>query len=75
LVPVREKRGGRDTRLQCEPCANRSHCQYKLRELISQRLPITELNYAFDLMLQGEVKRSVIAYESQSPHVRAERDR
>jgi S-(hydroxymethyl)glutathione dehydrogenase/alcohol dehydrogenase len=37
--------------------------QYKLRELISRRLPLTELNHAFDLMLQGEVKRSVIVYE------------
>ena len=37
--------------------------QYKLRELISRRLPLTELNHAFDLLLQGEVKRSVIVYE------------
>jgi Zn-dependent alcohol dehydrogenase len=25
-------------------------------------LPLTDLNHAFDLMLQGEVKRSVIVY-------------
>ena len=36
--------------------------QYKLDELISRRLPLAELNRAFDLMLQGEVKRSVIVY-------------
>ena len=36
--------------------------QYKLDELISRRLPLDELNRAFDLMLQGEVKRSVIVY-------------
>ena len=26
-------------------------------------LPLSELNHAFDLMKQGEVKRSVIVYE------------
>jgi len=26
-------------------------------------LPLTELNHAFDLMVRGEVKRSVIVYE------------
>jgi S-(hydroxymethyl)glutathione dehydrogenase / alcohol dehydrogenase len=36
--------------------------KYKLDELISRRLPLGELNHAFDLMLQGEVKRSVIVY-------------
>lgn len=36
--------------------------KYKLDELISRRLPLTELNEGFDLMLQGEVKRSVIVY-------------
>jgi len=36
--------------------------KYKLDELISRRLPLGELNRAFDLMLQGEVKRSVIVY-------------
>ena len=36
--------------------------QYKLDELISRRLPLSELNEGFDLMVQGEVKRSVIVY-------------
>jgi S-(hydroxymethyl)glutathione dehydrogenase / alcohol dehydrogenase len=36
--------------------------KYKLDELISRRLPLGERNRAFDLMLQGEVKRSVIVY-------------
>jgi S-(hydroxymethyl)glutathione dehydrogenase/alcohol dehydrogenase len=36
--------------------------QYKIAELISRRLPLAELNHAFDMMLQGEVKRSVIVY-------------
>jgi S-(hydroxymethyl)glutathione dehydrogenase/alcohol dehydrogenase len=36
--------------------------KYRLEEMISRRLPLTELNHAFDLMLQGEVKRSVIVY-------------
>jgi S-(hydroxymethyl)glutathione dehydrogenase/alcohol dehydrogenase len=36
--------------------------KYKLDELISRRLPLAELNEGFDLMLQGEVKRSVIVY-------------
>ena len=36
--------------------------KYRLDELISRRLPLRELNRAFDLMLQGEVKRSVIVY-------------
>jgi S-(hydroxymethyl)glutathione dehydrogenase/alcohol dehydrogenase len=36
--------------------------KYKLDELISRRLPLSELNEGFDLMLQGEVKRSVIVY-------------
>ena len=36
--------------------------KYRLNEMISRRLPLTELNHAFDLMLQGEVKRSVIVY-------------
>src|SRR5204862_4526924 len=34
--------------------------KYKLTELISRRLPLGEINHAFDLMRQGEVKRSVI---------------
>lgn len=37
--------------------------KYKLDELISRRLPLAELNQAFELMLQGDVKRSVIVYE------------
>jgi S-(hydroxymethyl)glutathione dehydrogenase/alcohol dehydrogenase len=36
--------------------------KYKLDELISRRLPLGELNEGFDLMLRGEVKRSVIVY-------------
>ncbi len=36
--------------------------KYKIQELISRRLQLTDLNHAFDLMLQGEVKRSVIVY-------------
>ena len=36
--------------------------KYKLNELISRRLPLEELNEGFDLMLQGEVKRSVVVY-------------
>jgi S-(hydroxymethyl)glutathione dehydrogenase/alcohol dehydrogenase len=36
--------------------------KYRIDELISRRLPLSELNRAFDLMLQGEVKRSVIVY-------------
>jgi S-(hydroxymethyl)glutathione dehydrogenase/alcohol dehydrogenase len=36
--------------------------KYKLDELISRRLPLGQLNEGFDLMLQGEVKRSVIVY-------------
>jgi S-(hydroxymethyl)glutathione dehydrogenase/alcohol dehydrogenase len=37
--------------------------RYKLRELITRRLPLGELNHAFELLQQGEVKRSVIVYE------------
>jgi S-(hydroxymethyl)glutathione dehydrogenase/alcohol dehydrogenase len=36
--------------------------RYKLKELISRRLPLDEINHAFDLLQQGEVKRSVIVY-------------
>jgi Zn-dependent alcohol dehydrogenase len=36
--------------------------KYKIREMISRRMPLTDLNHAFELMLQGEVKRSVIVY-------------
>jgi S-(hydroxymethyl)glutathione dehydrogenase/alcohol dehydrogenase len=37
--------------------------KYKLNELITRRVPLRGLNEAFDLMLQGEVKRSVVVYE------------
>ena len=36
--------------------------QYKLDELITRRVPLTDLNHAFNLMLKGEVKRSVVVY-------------
>ena len=36
--------------------------RYKLKELVTRELPLTELNHAFDLLQQGEVKRSVIVY-------------
>jgi len=36
--------------------------RYKLKELITRELPLTELNHAFDLLQRGEVKRSVIVY-------------
>jgi S-(hydroxymethyl)glutathione dehydrogenase/alcohol dehydrogenase len=36
--------------------------RYKLDELISRRVPLTDLNHAFDRMLKGEVKRSVVVY-------------
>ncbi len=36
--------------------------QYRLNELITRRVPLTDLNHAFDLMLKGEVKRSVVVY-------------
>jgi Zn-dependent alcohol dehydrogenase len=35
----------------------------ELKEMVSRRLPLSELNHAFDLMKQGEVKCSVIVYE------------
>jgi Zn-dependent alcohol dehydrogenase len=37
--------------------------RYKLRELISRRLPLAEINHAFELLQMGEVKRSVIVHE------------
>jgi len=37
--------------------------KYQLKELVTRRLPLSQLNHAFDLMKQGEVKRSVIVYE------------
>jgi len=36
--------------------------KYKLDEMITRRVPLRELNEAFDLMVQGEVKRSVVVY-------------
>src|SRR6266581_5989708 len=36
--------------------------RYRLDELITRRVPLTDLNLAFDQMLKGEVKRSVIVY-------------
>jgi Zn-dependent alcohol dehydrogenase len=35
----------------------------KLRELISRRLPLEEINRAFDLLDRGEVARSVLVYD------------
>jgi S-(hydroxymethyl)glutathione dehydrogenase/alcohol dehydrogenase len=37
--------------------------KYKLDEMITRRVPLEELNHAFDLMLAGEVKRSVVVYD------------
>ena len=37
--------------------------RYKLNEMITRRIPLTDLNHAFDRMLKGEVKRSVVVYE------------
>jgi S-(hydroxymethyl)glutathione dehydrogenase/alcohol dehydrogenase len=37
--------------------------RYKLEELITRRIPLTDLNQAFDRMLKGEVKRSVVVYD------------
>ena len=36
--------------------------KYKLKELISRRVPLTDVNLAFDALLKGEVKRSVVVY-------------
>jgi S-(hydroxymethyl)glutathione dehydrogenase/alcohol dehydrogenase len=36
--------------------------KYRLNEMITRRVPLEELNAAFDLMLAGEVKRSVVVY-------------
>ena len=49
-------------------CGRCSYCiimegRYRLQELISRRLPLSQINEAFDLLRQGEVKRSVIVYE------------
>ena len=37
--------------------------KYQLKEMVTRRLPLSQLNHVFDLMKQGEVKRSVIVYE------------
>jgi Zn-dependent alcohol dehydrogenase len=36
--------------------------KYKLRELISRSVGLNDVNHAYDLLLQGEVKRSVVVY-------------
>jgi len=36
--------------------------RYRLDELITRRVGLADLNHAFDLMLKGEVKRSVVVY-------------
>jgi S-(hydroxymethyl)glutathione dehydrogenase/alcohol dehydrogenase len=36
--------------------------KYKLDEMITRRVPLADLNEAFALMVQGEVKRSVVVY-------------
>jgi Zn-dependent alcohol dehydrogenase len=36
--------------------------KYKLDEMISRRVGLEELNGAFDAMVAGEVKRSVVVY-------------
>ena len=36
--------------------------KYRLDELITRRVGLTDLNHAFDLMLKGEVKRSVVVF-------------
>jgi S-(hydroxymethyl)glutathione dehydrogenase/alcohol dehydrogenase len=36
--------------------------KYKLDELISRRVGLDELNHAYDLLLAGEVKRSIVVY-------------
>jgi len=36
--------------------------KYRLDEMISRRVPLEDLNHAFDAMLAGEVKRSVVVY-------------
>src|SRR5207247_6291629 len=36
---------------------------YKLRELISRRMPLGGIKHAFDLLQPGEVKRRVIVYD------------
>jgi S-(hydroxymethyl)glutathione dehydrogenase/alcohol dehydrogenase len=36
--------------------------KYKLEELISRRVPLSDVNLAYDALLKGEVKRSVVVY-------------
>jgi S-(hydroxymethyl)glutathione dehydrogenase/alcohol dehydrogenase len=36
--------------------------KYKLKELISRRVPLSDVNLAYDALLKGEVKRSVVVY-------------
>jgi S-(hydroxymethyl)glutathione dehydrogenase/alcohol dehydrogenase len=36
--------------------------RYRLDEMITRRVGLSELNHAFDLMLRGEVKRSVVVH-------------
>ena len=35
----------------------------QLREMVSRRLPLSELDHPFDLVKQGEVKQSVVVCE------------
>ncbi len=35
----------------------------RLRELISRRVPLGEVNQAYEVLLQGEVKRSVVVFD------------
>ena len=44
--------------------------KYKLDEMITRRVPLSDLNEAFDLMVQGEVKRSVVVYLDENPAAR-----
>jgi len=36
--------------------------KYKLRELISREVELEDLNNAYDRLIKGEVKRSVVRY-------------
>jgi Zn-dependent alcohol dehydrogenase len=36
--------------------------KYKLRELISREVDLEDLNAAYDSLIRGEVKRSVVRY-------------
>ena len=36
--------------------------KYRLDEPITRRVPLTDLDHAFDQILKGEVKRSVVVY-------------